>query len=57
MVVASFVEEENTTTRVSVSPDMHGGPSNKENPSKVKLPPHHNLFVSRRRGVGWGGKG
>jgi hypothetical protein len=25
MVVASFVEEENTTTRVSVCPDMHCG--------------------------------
>ncbi len=38
MVVASFVEEEeeNTTTHVSICPDMDGGPSNKENPRKIR---------------------
>jgi hypothetical protein len=43
---------------VSVCSDMHGDrPSNEENSSKVKLPPQQNLFVSRRKGVGWGGWG
>ncbi len=57
MVFASFVEEENTTTCVSVCPDMYGGPSNKENLSRAKLPPSPQSLCFQKKGWGVGGKG